>query len=795
MRELRQEVVVVDLDDASLQGDLTQALVDRWLENEQASASGLSGADTSRVLVKVSLEHPKAPEVGADDDVVPEATPDNEASAWKADDQGAASAASEPVLEPLTSEQLSQRLEVISRSAQLKRVLVLVAGRSETADAWFTSVEHPSLALLWAPRMLGSWWGGDKLSPPNPIMGNVEANLASLLQLLTDASSFDAVWERTKAAPCGGMATPGMRMITLDGRIPTDQLLRQSIGDLIEPTVKSSTGDASLVSGLPKSLLGGESGGGSLNPNSDIAIAIAEGEERSVELSNHVAGWSLMSAFGSRSFVAQTRDALTDVSASAQRAYRTAEELFAVVDASDGLQPEEREKIERQNLTIRVAPDRRAEAEAAPISLAEMVSGTARRSGGLAALTQDLAWIAKASLPLSAEETKQRLQAKVDSGRIGEAKGYARQSLSVPTIMLFVAFAILGLIVDFLDAGGPALGLLGLAGLLPGIVLLFAGPWGDKGSSAISGNTPAAVAALLGALAGAVVGAGFGVATANAELLPVAVVVAVIGGVVASMLAIHASVDRWVSRVPSAQLSSLFGEVTRQVNITKTGQWTYANERLALHRTATSLIRVISAFTARLGEIDYQSVDATTLGQESGALVSPQEQAAGGEAIKVGLVKAVRQALGSLLADRLNALSLAQRSGEVSEEEAEKEARALADQVVEFGHALDTSGVFGATRHTLAEVTLDEVGEEFWKHDAQVREMLESSSIRESLFHFVGGADVQWLAGDGMNPVMFMAPRGSVLPEPRGEYIERVQTGRRDLAGLVRLVPVAPPVS
>lgn len=762
MRDLRQEVVVVDLDDAALSGELTQSRVDRWLEDEQAAVAGMSGADTSRLLVRVSLEQTETRTADGEPDSLPAA-------------------------------EMIGRLEVISRSAQMRRVLVLVAGWGEESDAWFTQVEHPSLALLWAPRLKGSWWEGDQLNRPSPVEGNPAANLASLVQLLTDAGTFDAVWERTRSAPCGGMATPGMRMITLDGRIPADQLLRQSIGDLIEPTVTSETGDASLVSGLPKSLLGGEAGGGSLNPNSRIALAIAEGEARTVELTNHAAGWSPMSAFTSRSFVTQTREALTDVAESAQDAYRTAEQLFREVDASDGLQPEEREKIERQNLSIRVAEDRRAESEAGPTRLAELVTGTARRDGGLAALSRDLAQIAKRSLPESSEETVRRLQGEVDSGRIGEAREYAQRTIPVPTFMLFVAFAALGLIVEFLDFGGPAFGLLALVGLVPGIALLFVGPWGDADSSAMSGNGPAVLSAALGALVGAVIGAGIGLSTIEPSLLPVAAAGAVVGGLVASILVIWVSVDRWVTRVPSAHLSALFGEVNRQVNITKTGQWTYANERLALHQTAKSLQRLINAFTAQLGAVDYQTVVSDQQAEESGALVSPQEQAAGGEAIKVGLVKAVRQAVGSLLADRLESMALAQRFAEVTDAEADEEARRLVDQVMDLGRALETSGVFGATRHTLAEVTLDQVGEEFWKHDPQVRTMLDGSSVREPLFHFVGGADVPWLAGTGLNPVMFLAPRGSVLPEPRGDYIERVQTGRRDLAGLVRLVPVAPP--
>ena len=146
-----------------------------------------------------------------------------------------------------------------------------------------------------------------------------------------------------------------------------------------------------------------------------------------------------------------------------------------------------------------------------------------------------------------------------------------------------------------------------------------------------------------------------------------------------------------------------------------------------------------------------------------------------------------------MLPDRLDGRAPAHRSAEVPAAKADEEGRRLVEQVMDLGRALEISGVFGATRHTLADVTLDQVGEEFWKHDAQVRVMLEASSIRERLFHFVGGADLEWLAGTGMDPVMFLAPRGSVLPEPQGEYIERVQTGRRDLAGLVRLVPVAPP--
>ncbi len=762
MRELRQEVVVVDLDDATLGGELTQQRVDRWLEDEQAAVAGMSGADTSRLLVRVAFGETATPT--AEEDLV-----------------------------ALAVAEMIGRLEVVSRSAQIRRVLVLVAGRAEENEGWFTQIEHPSLALLWAPRLDGSWWEGDSLNHPSPVKGSAAANLASLVQLLTDAGTFDAVWERTRSAPCGGMATPGLRLITLDGRVPADQLLRQSIGDLIQPTVTSETGDASLISGLPKSLLGGEIGGGSLNPNSRIALAIADGEARTVELTNHAAGWSPMSAFTSRNFVAQTREALTDVAESAQEAYRTAEQLFREVDASDGLQPEEREKIERQNLSIRVAEDRRSESEAGPTRLAELVSGTARRDGGLASLSQDLAQIAKKSLPESAEETVRRLQGEVDSGRIGEAREYAQRTIPVPTALLFGLYAVLGLIVEFLDLGGPAAGLIGLVGLIPGIALLFAGPWGDENSSPLSGNAPAVVAALLGAVVGAVVGAGIGLTGVKPDLLPVAAVGAVIGGLLVSMLLIWASVDRWVTRVPSAHLSSLFGEVNRQVNITKTGQWTYANERLALHQTARSLHRLISAYTAHLSEVDYQPVASDQQVEESGALLSPQEQAAGGEAIKVGLVKAVRQAVGSLLADRLDALTLAQRSSEITDAEADEEARLLVEQVMDLGQALETSGVFGATRHTLAEVTLDQVGEEFWKHDDQVRAMLESSSVRERLFHFVGGADLAWLAGTGMDPVMFLAPRGSVLPEPRGEYIERVQTGRRDLAGLVRLVPVAPP--
>lgn len=763
MRELRQEVVIVDLDDASLSGDLTQTRVDRWLENQQAAVAGVSGADTSRLLVRVSLD---------------EAEP----------------VAEEGKAEVLATAAMVDRLEVISRSAQMKRVLVLVAGRGDGGDAWFAQVEHPSLALLWAPRLDGSWWEGDRLNPPGPVKGSAVANLAALVQLLTDAGTFDAVWERTRSAPCGGMATPGMRMITLDGRIPADQLLRQSIGDLIEPTVTSETGDSSLISGLPNSLLGGEAGGGTLNPNSRIALAINDGEARTVELSNHAAGWSLLSSLTSRSFVAQTREGLTDVAESAQEAYRTAEQLFKEVDASDGLQPEEREKIERQNLSIRVAEDRRSESEAGPTRLVELVSGTTRRDGGLASLSQDLAQIAKQSLPDSAEDTVRRLQGEVDAGRIGEAREYAQRTIPVPAVMLFLAYAALGMIVEFLDIGGSSFGLAALAGLLPGIALLFVGPWGDADSSALSGNGPAVLAAAFGALVGAAIGAGIGLSTVEAELLPFAAAGAVVGGLMVSMLVIHASVDRWVSRVPTAHLSSLFGEVNRQVNITKTGQWTYANERLALHHTATSLHRLITAFTTHLGEVDFQPVAPAQPVEESGAVISPQEQAAGSEAIKVGLVKAVRQAVGSLLADRLDALALAQRSVGISDAEANVEAKRLVDQVMDLGRALETSGVFGATRNTLAEVTLDEVGEEFWKHDAQVRAMLETSSVRDSLFHFVGGADLPWLAGDGMSPVMFLAPRGSVLPEPRGEYIERVQTGRRDLAGLVRLVPVAPPL-
>ena len=351
----------------------------------------------------------------------------------------------------------------------------------------------------------------------------------------------------------------------------------------------------------------------------------------------------------------------------------------------------------------------------------------------------------------------------------------------------------LGLIVEFLDLGGPATGLVGLVGLVPGVVLLLAGPWGNEDSSPLAGNAPAVVAALVGAVVGAMIGAGIGLTGVKPDMLPVAAVGAVIGGILVSVLLIWASVDRWVTRVPSAHLSSLFGEVNRQVNITKTGQWTYANERLALHRTARSLHRLINAYSAHLSEVDYQPIASDRPVEESGALVSPQEQAAGGEAIKVGLVKAVRQAVGSLLADRLDGMALAQRSAEVTDAEADEEGRRLVEQVMDLGRALEISGVFGATRHTLADVTLDQVGEEFWKHDAQVRVMLEASSIRERLFHFVGGADLEWLAGTGMDPVMFLAPRGSVLPEPQGEYIERVQTGRRDLAGLVRLVPVAPP--
>ena len=762
MRDLPQEVVVVDLDDAALGGRLTQSRVDRWLEDEQAAVAGMSGADTARLLVRMAFGEAETPT--AEEDFV-----------------------------PLAVAEMIGRLEFVSRSAQVRRVLVLVAGRAKDYDAWFTQIEHPSLALLWAPRLKGSWWEGDSLNLPSPVEGSAAANLASLVQLLTDSGTFDAVWERTRSAPCGGMATPGMRLITLDGRIPADQLLRQSIGDLIQPTVTSETGDTSLISGLPSSLLGGDIGGGSLNPNSRIALAIADGEARTVELTNHAAGWSPMSALTSRSFVAQTREALADVADSAQVAYRTAKQLFKEVDASDGLQPEERERIERQSLSVRVSADRRAESKAGPTRLTELVTGTARRDGGLASLSQDLTHIAKISVPESAEQTVRRLDKEVDSGRIGEAREYAQRTIPVPTFLLFGLYAVLGLIVEFLDLGGPATGLVGLVGLVPGVVLLLAGPWGNEDSSPLAGNAPAVVAALVGAVVGAMIGAGIGLTGVKPDMLPVAAVGAVIGGILVSVLLIWASVDRWVTRVPSAHLSSLFGEVNRQVNITKTGQWTYANERLALHRTARSLHRLINAYSAHLSEVDYQPIASDRPVEESGALVSPQEQAAGGEAIKVGLVKAVRQAVGSLLADRLDGMALAQRSAEVTDAEADEEGRRLVEQVMDLGRALEISGVFGATRHTLADVTLDQVGEEFWKHDAQVRVMLEASSIRERLFHFVGGADLEWLAGTGMDPVMFLAPRGSVLPEPQGEYIERVQTGRRDLAGLVRLVPVAPP--
>ena len=69
MRDLPQEVVVVDLDDAALGGQLTQSRVDRWLEDEQAAVAGMSGADTARLLVRMAFGEAETPT--AEEDFVP----------------------------------------------------------------------------------------------------------------------------------------------------------------------------------------------------------------------------------------------------------------------------------------------------------------------------------------------------------------------------------------------------------------------------------------------------------------------------------------------------------------------------------------------------------------------------------------------------------------------------------------------------------------------------------------------------------------------------------------------------